>query len=31
MSAVPHSTGSADWASGLYVKTLPSDKQTLQK
>jgi len=31
MSAVPHSTGSADWASGLYVKTLPSDLQTLQK
>ncbi len=31
MSAVPHSITSADWASGLYVKTLPSDTQTLQK
>lgn len=31
MSAIPHSTDSADWASGLYVKTLPSDLQTLQK
>jgi len=31
MSAVPHSTASADWASGLYVKTLPSDTQVMQK
>ncbi len=29
MSAVPHVLGSADWAGGLYVKTLPSGTQTL--
>lgn len=31
MASVPHSLTSVDWATGQYVKTLPSDIQTLQK